>query len=556
MRLRLATLAGALILLRPTPVAAQRVLGPWGDASTLRAGQLRLTVGTLWDRANERYDAQGALHPLGASATAWDGTFDARLAAAQPLVATLAGQASFAPSLGTLVLGRRDASADGKFDLAVGVTSRLTVGGEIRVINHGIEPGLTINPSGTGATMGLNPAWYTADARARNALVVSQFDSATTQLARRLSQCQGTPALPGCSTVLAGAANIQSLIAGAGSFATALNQLYGGRGASVGLPFVPVLNTAAQRAIAQRLLGYRDQFLQYGNAAIGTDAPVASGIMAPGDFTRLLTDSLYGYRLRPLRPVHAYGLAGAAAHATLRLFDNTGTDTTIISGFKIRQSVGAQVRFGGATTPPTDEVFAPNAGDVAGGVTAQSFTDFFYGRKYAATIIASWSQYAGADYVMRIPSVTSPAVGGVAWPLQMAAREVALTRTPSPRIDLTVAPRLAVGRDLWVGAAWTYRRQDAETWAVRGAAGGVTAADATSWAAGTDWSAHELSLGGTYSTLRAVRQGRATVAFDVSYEHHQVLTGTGSSVAKLTRDAVTFRWYRMIREPRRAPQRR
>ena len=546
-RIRLLSLSASALLGLATPVAAQRVLGPWDDASTLRAGTLRVSLGALWDRANERYDANGKLHALGAAAspTSWNGAYDARLLAANPLVANLSGIGAFDASLGTLQVGRRDGSTDVPISVELGVLSRLTLGASVRVVSHSIETGVVINPGRIEGTMGFNPAWFTSGAYDRNTLIVSQFDSASAQTSRRLAQCQASPAGAGCSSLLGNVSGVQALIASAAVFANTLNALYGGRANAAGLPFVPVSNTTAQLAIDQRIQGYRDQFAAYGNSNIGTQGPAGATRFSSNDVARLLSDSLYGYGLRPLRNVHAYGLAEATVTAKARLFDNTGADTSAIRGFKIRQSAGIALRLGGANAPAADEVFAPSAGSIGGGVTAQSFTDLFYGSRLAASVSVAFSNYGAEDFAVRLPSADAPAVGGVAFPFLRADRQVNLSRTPGARLDVGVMPRLAVTRSIWLGAAWMYSRQAADSWSITSTPDGDTALprDATTWAAGTDWVEHRIGLGGTYSTAAAYRAGKARYNFDVSYEYQQVTTGAGVRVAKLTRDVVSVRWY-------------
>ena len=79
---RLAALAALALLVAPRAMQAQRALGIGDDASTLSAGVLRITAGVLWDRANERYDADGKLRALGAASStmSWNGRYDARRA--------------------------------------------------------------------------------------------------------------------------------------------------------------------------------------------------------------------------------------------------------------------------------------------------------------------------------------------------------------------------------------------------------------------------------------------------------------------------------------------
>jgi hypothetical protein len=261
--------------------------------------------------------------------------------------------------------------------------------------------------------------------------------------------------------------------------------------------------------------------------------------------TRLLTDSLYGYGLRPVRNVHAYGLADAAISAKARLYDNTGADSSTIRGFAVRQAAAVALRLGGADAPAANEVFAPIAGDVGGGVTIQSFTDLFFGRRIATSLNISYAQAAAEQFSMRLPDAGAPAVGGVAFPLLRADRGVRLSRTPGARLDATVTPRLAVTRSIWLGASWSYSQQGADAWSIADVPAGGTAkaSDASTWAAGTDWVEHRLGFGGTYSTAAAYYAGQARYNFDVSYEYLQTTAGRGWRVAKITRDVVTLRWY-------------
>lgn len=550
-RARLILFAVPALLLAARPVSAQRALGIGDDASTLPAGMLRLTIGALWDRANERYDASGRLRPLGANAstTSWNGLYDARLMSANPLVRSLSGLTNFDASLGALAIGRRDASADDAFGVELGVLSRITVGVRARVASHVIEPDLVLNPGLVEGTMGFNPAWAFPGASGRNTLIVTQFDSAVAQTSRRIAQCQATPAAAGCAGIVANVAGAQALVSSATGFAAALNALYGGRTNAVGLPFVPRYGSAAHAAIEQRMLGYRDQFVALGNTTIGTQGPAGAALFSPADLATMLKDSVYGYLLRPLRTVHAYGPGELSVHVKARLFQTVGVDTASIRGFAMRQAAGVTLRLNGGSSPARDELFAPVTGDAGRGFVAQSFTDLFYGNRCSATVVLGIDQSQTQAFAMRIPPAGTPAVGGVPFPLVMADREVGVTRSPGSRLDVSVTPRVALTRSIWLGANWSMSRQAADTWRVSSSAAsdiavnGTMQDDANAWAAGSDWSAQQLAVGGTYSTTDAARHGRTKKAFDVTYEHLQTLAGRGTRVPHLTRDVVTVRWY-------------
>ena len=176
---------------------------------------LRITAGALWDRANERFDADGKLRPLGAasSVSSWDGRYDARLGAANPLVSTLSGLTGFDASLGALSIARRDASVDAPLGLEFGVMSRLTVGVRLRAASHAIEPAVTHQSGAHRGHHGVQPRMdQHRGARSQNALLVAQFDSAAAQTTRRIAQCQALPATSGCGSLLAGLPAAQALV--------------------------------------------------------------------------------------------------------------------------------------------------------------------------------------------------------------------------------------------------------------------------------------------------------------------------------------------------------
>lgn len=391
--------------------------------------------------------------------------------------------------------------------------------------------------------MGFNPAWNNIAALDRNALLVAQFDSAAARATRRIAQCQALPATSGCGSLLTGLPAAQALVGNAAAFAAALDQLYGGREGSVGLPFVPVSNGAAQQAITQRVLGFRDQFAALGITGIGTQGPVGGVIFSPSDLSRLLTDSAYGFLLRPLRPVHAYSPGEVSARVKLRLYQTIGTDAATIRGFAIRQSAGAMLRLKGGNAPAVDEVFAPTTGEGTSGFGVQSYTDLWYGPRYSASIVLGYEQSQAAEFAFRLPGADTPAVGGVPFPFVAAGREVTLSRTPGARFDIAVTPRLSLTRNIWLGASYYRSQQTADSWRLSSSAVATMAADAQTWASGTDWVEHRLGLGGTYSTVEAAKAGRARHAFDVTYQHQQTSAGQGWRVSRITRDVVSVRWY-------------
>lgn len=535
----------AVASLAAAPAWAQRALGVGDDASTLPAGRVRWSMGALWDRANERYDADGKLRALGVPAMTWNGSYDARLASAGTLAQTLSGLASFDPSLGLLRIARRDASADGVLGAEFGVLPRLTIGVSAQVASHGIEPYVVLNPARTEGTMGLNPGWRSSTVHDANALIVRQLDSAVAQTTRRISQCVVTPTGTGCAPIIANLSAAQTLVANASNFASALVALYGGRANGAGQPFVPVAGTLAQRSIDQRLLAYRDQFVALGNAAIGAQSLVGASLFSPADLGTLLTDSLYGYRLRPLRTVHAYGLGNVSVSAKARVFETVGPDTAAIRGFAVRQAFGVTARLSGGDAPAANEPYAPTTGSGSTGIALQSFTDLFYRDRYSATIVVGYGKDAAQSYAMRIAAADSPASGGVRFPLQLASREVTVARTPSALLQISVTPRVALTSNLWLGAGWSYAAQGSDAWSAAdaSASGGPSAADVAYWAAGTEWKEQRFVLGGTYSTVAAAKAGRAKRAFDVSYQHEQTVAGSGTRTAHLSRDVVTLRWY-------------
>jgi hypothetical protein len=133
-----------------------------------------------------------------------------------------------------------------------------------------------------------------------------------------------------------------------------------------------------------------------------------------------------------------------------------------------------------------------------------------------------------------------------ATPLPLLSTRAEIDRELGDVMEFEVAPRLALGRYLAIGARYAYldKAEDRHSYAAAGD-------DATRPPAGlldsaTAVSVQELGVGFTYSTVAAHARGLARWPLDVTYQHVETLDASGGYVPDRRRDEVRLRVYLRI----------
>lgn len=545
----IASLLGALLLSRPAN--AQGAPGAGDDALVLPRGTVRLRAGAEWMRFYERYGGGttgrvGALEPLGADLTL-DTIGVSQLESLFPVqagVRTLAGMPDFTASLGRSLVRVRNHVFTTPVTLELGLTRRLSVGVMVPFVTAAADVDLRVNPRGLEPTLGLNPTLVAASAIATNASLLAQFDSAASQLGQRLALCTSNPAAPGCGPLNANRPGALALIANANAFATGLGQVYGGRGGSGGAPFVPLAGTAAQAAIEARVAAYKALYASFGTSAISAAGPLAA--QAPftiADMQRLLTDSVFGVRARPLATSVTRGVGDIDIGFKLNLvgtFRPEDRPSPAAGRVRWRQSVGGVFRLGTGTLDAPDAFTDLGTGDHQNDVEIRSYTDVTYGPNVWLSLVARYSMQAADERVMRIGETPHQV-------LAAAYRQQTVKRALGDELVVELTPRWALNEFVGVSGHYLYRRKSPDSYTgrftVTDLAGQQIAIDAAALDAETAAREHRFGAGLSYSTTSAFAAGRTSVPLEITYLHVQTTRGSGGNVPKLSQDRIEVRWY-------------
>jgi len=274
----IAAAALALVVVFPGRAAAQAGLGHLDDASVVPAGLLRARVGVAWTRSDSRFTGFG-IEPLGSSLTA-DSLGSQRFTPLAPLEA-LIGTASGAPFMLSLGASRLDALAREEIlplSLEFGLTNRVTIGVMVPVVRK--RASVQFQLDSAGANVGPNLHRTSTAAQQNNITVQTQFASAAQQLRDRLDFCAANPGAAGCPELLARASEAQTLLGSSADFATTAATLFGSAD-SQGQAFVPMSQTLAQLAIAQRVAEFNAQYRDLLGAGSDLLTAVPTGAAGP-----------------------------------------------------------------------------------------------------------------------------------------------------------------------------------------------------------------------------------------------------------------------------------
>ncbi|HRN54681.1 MAG TPA: hypothetical protein PK788_14390, partial [Gemmatimonadaceae bacterium] len=193
-----------------TPLAAQRVLGPSPDATTLRRGTLRTSLESESILLRGRW-ADGESQPLGAGL---GGPLTFRRV---PGLISLQGDlialdlAVENPSLGDAQLDLRQRLAVTRLGFEYGLSDRIT-------LRARAEASLGLDAS--SASAGLSPGLFGTGVFAANRTIVDAYDAAASALTARRDDCvNNAGAHPECATILAEAVQVDAAIARASPLA-------------------------------------------------------------------------------------------------------------------------------------------------------------------------------------------------------------------------------------------------------------------------------------------------------------------------------------------------
>lgn len=545
----LATL-GVAGLVAAAPAFAQTTLSHTEDASPVPEGMLRLRVLTTWTRVDERFTANG-LAPLSTdfSTDALGPTQLPLLAPAWAGLRTLTADPAVRLSLGRLDVGSNTRVATLPIALEYGLTSRLTIGLVVPIVQTRRVARARVNEDTSAAyraTVGYVPVGLRRQAAIANLAVAVAYQRAADSLGALIARCQQDPAGTGCASVDANTAAATAARTQALNFASAARAL----GADSAQAIVaPIASTALADSIDARRIVLNQQLQQFLGAGYGA----TSGIyLAPYTFSYIdlqgndqsrtegLLQSGLGGGLDSLHTTDRLGLGDITVSAQFLLWDHFQRDSLPLHGLQSRFAVSGAWRFNTSVPDTARNLVDIRTGD-GPGVELHSALDLIAGH-FGSTI--------AARYVKFFPrTVTAPLYGDpeAPWPFPLFGSR---QRTAGTVFGLDLTPRLLLGESMSIDGLYglertgpaTYDSPDVITLDVCpdcSMPGVVTQS-------GTTRTAQRLGMGVRYSTVDAYLRGRAPYPVEVSFSHLTTITGD-VGLERASRDQIQLRLYYRIK---------
>jgi hypothetical protein len=518
-----------------TPLVAQLAPAPLPlsnteDARTLPRGTFRLRALTAWTRIDAVYGALGdsahGARPLGTLFGAYDlGTREIPLLSqAEAALRTLTGNSSLALDVGRLVTTADSRIVITPLALEYGLTSRLTIGVMVPVVQTHTTVLVQLNPRalGNNANVGPNPARPGNAASQANSALIGALDNARADLHSFVDACAANPGSCSAQRI----AEATAAILRDSSYASALAVLYGK--AAEGSPFVPLGD--AQAAVAAQLLSLQTDV----NAVLGAnryafDAPAgANGVAALDQFRALATDPL-GAAYDSLGSPDRIGIGDVEVSAALRLMDSFG-DTITKGGVRYRAAVRGVLRLG--TGQPSYGTVPFEVGTGTGQTSADgaAFLDLRIRPRFMTTFGGQYTAYFGTAKIDRVPGNEFSA-----FPLGVP---VAGSWRAGNAIQAEATPRYLLTDYFTLHGHYAFRRQEGSSFS------SPNSTNAPLFAASME---QRVGFGFAYSTLARYARGRASIPIEVLYAHLETIAGSGGLTPKLAREQIELRIYYRFR---------
>jgi hypothetical protein len=479
-----------------------------------------LTSWTRWDELN------GV--PAGSSSTnvAWSLSTDSLGPAAVPqfsesqtAIRSLSGLTSFRLTAGNIVAAADSRVVTAPLILEYGLTSRVTIGAVIPLVETRSVVSAQLNPKLGFANVGPNPTLTNAQARTSAAALVTSFRTAATQLQQKLTQCTATPSGSGCDVILAQQSDVNTLIQSTGTLTTGVQTLYGTDADHPGQALVPLNDSPVQQAIYARIQGMVAQYGKFLPAAqINGNVLGAGGPAALRDLQALLVSAGYD----TLGLVDRASIGDVSLGATVQLI-NTLLDSAATHGYRV--SVSGSFRFATGQPGSRNTLFVVPTGYGQPGVQVGGAADAVLNRRYSATAVGSFTKQIGSIDVVRVPNAAN-----AVFPLSDSGPG---TFSAGDVLWLWLAPRMRVTGHLTVNAQYMFTRVGADQYTpISNATGVAGLGSATSQAIGFGFAYSTVGMGG--------QMGRA-LPVELTFSHLETITGSGGPVAKAWREQIGLR---------------
>lgn len=538
---------GAMLLaLAASPLAAQRVLGPTPDATTLRRGMLRTSLESESILLRGRW-ADGESQALGAGL---GGTLDYRIA---PLLFQLQGDlvslglTDAVPSLGTAEFDLRQRLAVTRLGVEYGLTDRITLRARAPFVRARAEGSLGLD--GSSASAGLSPGLFGTGVFTANRTIVDAYDAAAGALTARRDDCvNNAGAHPECATILAEAAQVDAAITRASQLAASLASIYGADGIGPGRRYVPMAGSALEAAIGGIATALRDDYTRWGApiGVSGTGLPLGAQAPIPADELAAFYTAAapLGFATEPRRRTARQDLGDVDLGLTFKLFDAFPGDSARLAAdrFGLRQSVSLTYRIGGGNFDLPDNIIDLGTGSGHDAIALHSLTDIVVNARFWTTVSLGWAR--GAEHERRL---RLPVSRGIELINPFRLTRVAIT--PADMYEVRIAPRWQFNDYLGVGGEWRFRsRGEDGIRAIDPAAMIVIPGATINYGDGgiqtpSDANEHRWAWTFSYSTVGSASRGVARLPLELLYTHEQSIGSSRGIVPRRWEDRVQVRVY-------------
>ena len=520
-------------------VAAQRLFGSGADASVLKRGQARWTIGGEWSVYDELLDATGNRRPLGGRFTNNLGAASiGSLAASELGVRATLQDNTVSVSAGQLRLREEIQRTLVPFSLEVGVTSRLTMSLVVPISLTYVSAVADLNRANPSpANVALNPAFTVIAAALQATNVQTQATAAVASIRALYPACFAAGAPASCAPTVLLASNVGNLGAG-------VETTYG-----QGSRFAPIAGSALHTQVLARFTSLNAQL----RSALGvasdpiTARPLPASVrMTINDLNTFLFASAYGINADTLTSLERTALGDVAIGARY-LWANGMALVPAESGraraaLRFRSAAFVTLRLPTAPPPYLGQLLDPGSGDAATAIEWRSSTDVAAGENFWISVTGRYGMLIGDRVKRRLP-ITS---GEIFIPSNQLAE---LERKLGDYAEFEMTPRWMFNDYFALSADYVLFMRRGDRYSGASSTGGVPIPaifpgpvfpDAALLNTGHQ-TAQRVGIGFSYSTVASVARGKAGTPLEIRYQRLQTVGGEGTPFS--TQDRLEFRIY-------------
>jgi len=527
--------AALLLLAAANRIGAQSTNPLLPDGTVLPSRGTRIRASASFSRADELLGTGGLRNLASPLATDSLGVNALPLLApAETTIRAASGLSNFRLTAGNVVAVGNSRVMNAPLILEYGVTHRLTLGVVVPLVETRTTLYYQLNPALGKANVGPNPAYGTTASSilSQNAEVVTSLRAAADSLRGRVTTCAATPADPVCGPLAGQSAAVQALLQTTGSFASAVERLYGTGTSNPGQPLIPIAGDPSQLAISAQY-----DALQKSYQSFLTKSIVAGSVVpAFGPAANAQLKSLVGaFGRDTLGPVDRSSIGDILVGATFQIA-NTFPDSLIPGDRRrhFRLAGNASFRIGTGEPGSRNRMFDFGTGYGQPGIIVGMAGDGQFTPRFTGSAVANYTLQLGTINVARVPNTNYSM-----FPLQPA---VPGTFSAGNVLELSLIPRYRLAGHYMINGQYSLLRTAADNYTLGALAPGVVLPPTAPYG-NASATAHQLGIGFSYSTVGGPEARPGAIPYEVTFSHVETIAGSGGPLAKTFRDAIELRVY-------------